>query len=216
MQQDQDIKGFSLLELLVVIAIVGLVSAVGYPNFSKWNKERKVRSGMENIFSQMNKLVSQTQSGNYPYVKYEIDCSDLPCKFTSKGMKKETFSKAIYEKKIKLDCSDRISWDNSKINIFEGDDIATHFISEKGGVCFSQNGRYYSTVGKIDKNENLTIEGSDRKNWIVICSKDDFKDTKVCPGKGSFKKEEIIYLISWSRFGSVSKYKWDGNEWVRR
>ncbi len=77
MQQDQDIKGFSLLELLVVIAIVGLVSAVGYPNFSKWNKERKVRSGMENIFSQMNKLVSQTQSGNYPYVKYEIDCSDL-------------------------------------------------------------------------------------------------------------------------------------------
>ena len=36
MLQDQNIKGISLLEILVVVVIIGLISAVGYPNFSKW------------------------------------------------------------------------------------------------------------------------------------------------------------------------------------
>jgi prepilin-type N-terminal cleavage/methylation domain-containing protein len=42
-QQNQDIKGFTLLELLVVISLVAIISAVAYPNFSSWKKEREVR-----------------------------------------------------------------------------------------------------------------------------------------------------------------------------
>ena len=49
MQQNQDIKGFTLLELLVVITIVIIISAVGYPKFSSWKKDREVRVASENI-----------------------------------------------------------------------------------------------------------------------------------------------------------------------
>ena len=49
MQQNQDIKGFTLLELLVVISLVAIISAVAYPNFSSWKKEREVRAATEKI-----------------------------------------------------------------------------------------------------------------------------------------------------------------------
>ena len=44
-------KGFNILELLVVLAIVGVISAVAYPNFSSWNKERAVRQSVVKIES---------------------------------------------------------------------------------------------------------------------------------------------------------------------
>ena len=46
-QQDRNIRGFTLLELLVVISIVAIVSAMAYPNFSSWKKEREIRSATD-------------------------------------------------------------------------------------------------------------------------------------------------------------------------
>ena len=54
MLQDQNIKGFTLLELLVVIAIVAIVSAVGMPNFMKWQKDRELRNTTEKISNAIN------------------------------------------------------------------------------------------------------------------------------------------------------------------
>ena len=44
-------KAFTILELIVVLTIIGIVSAVAYPNFSSWNKERKVRYAVNKISS---------------------------------------------------------------------------------------------------------------------------------------------------------------------
>ena len=58
MQQDQDIKGFTIFELLVVLAMIGIVSAVGIPNFTKWKKDRELRTGVEKVFSIMNNVIN--------------------------------------------------------------------------------------------------------------------------------------------------------------
>ena len=67
MQQDQDIKGFTILELLVVIAIVAIISGVAYPSFSKWSTERKVRAATEKVASMISNIATQTQRGNLAY-----------------------------------------------------------------------------------------------------------------------------------------------------
>ena len=61
MQQDQNIKGFTLLELLVVITIVGIVSAVGIPNFLDWNTDRKIRVLAEKASAMINSATTQAQ-----------------------------------------------------------------------------------------------------------------------------------------------------------
>ena len=50
MQQDQDIKGFTILELLVVIAIVAIISGVAYPNFSKWKEKYEINGETKKVY----------------------------------------------------------------------------------------------------------------------------------------------------------------------
>ena len=72
MQQDQDIKGFTILELLVVIAIVAIISGVAYPSFSKWSTERKVRAATEKVASMISNIATQTQRGTFSYSQLMI------------------------------------------------------------------------------------------------------------------------------------------------
>ena len=51
--QDEKIKGFNVLELIIVVAIIGVLSAISYPNFSEWRKDRQVRSDVIKIKSML-------------------------------------------------------------------------------------------------------------------------------------------------------------------
>ena len=72
MQQDQNIKGFTILELLVVITIVAIISAVAYPNFSNWRQDRELRAAMEKAATMLSSVNTLSQRGNYPFVQFRV------------------------------------------------------------------------------------------------------------------------------------------------
>ncbi len=218
MKQNQDIKGFTILELLVVLAIIGVVSAVGIPNFTKWKKDRQLKTGVSKIFNMMNNVINQTQRGHYSYVKIVFDLDKDPFEIVTKGMTKDTFSERINQNKA-LDCGDTIPWSNSEVKKFSkaGDTLALHF-SDTGSVCFGKDSSYYKLKGKLDNNLNMFIEDKSKakKDYLIICHA---KDTAggACIDKDKVKKDEPLYLIGWSRFGMINKFKWDykNKEWKR-
>ena len=70
--QEKNIKGFTILELLVVIVIISVISAAAYPNFSSWQKERKVRGAAVEIKNLFTNISSQVQRGMYAFVQVDV------------------------------------------------------------------------------------------------------------------------------------------------
>ena len=97
-QREKNNKGFNILELLVVLAIVGVISAVAYPNFSSWNKERKVRQSVARISTLIKNILIQTERGTFAYVQVLFDNSDSSnLVVTSKGMTMQSLATKINE-----------------------------------------------------------------------------------------------------------------------
>ena len=91
MQQKQDIKGFTLLELIVVVTIVAIVSAVGYPNFMDWRKDREVRLAVEKVSTMLKSINTQAQRGNFAVVQLYVQKSGSDNTiFYSRGINQET------------------------------------------------------------------------------------------------------------------------------
>ena len=96
--QDEKIKGFNVLELIIVIAIIGVLSAVAYPNFSDWRKDRETRKSVVKIKSLIEGINSQVQRGQYAFVQVHVEESELVVSgddgliVTSKGMKPKTLA----------------------------------------------------------------------------------------------------------------------------
>ena len=239
MQQDQDIKGFTILELLVVIAIIAIISAVAFPSFSKWSSERKVRTATEKVASMISNIATQTQRGNLAYSQLMVLAVPQQSSiFVTKGMGDKNFKDKLEKGQINCPVSPTGYWDdfgkptkniqglnfseyyeffNPEDKVIGESKIAVHF-TLPSAICFGKGGNYYKATNALSKgsNININVEGSATPNYIVICTYENAKKNgNKCPTKGK-ALEKPAYLVKWSRFGNVSKFKWNGSDWNRQ
>ena len=239
MQQDQDIKGFTILELLVVIAIIAIISAVAFPSFSKWSSERKVRAATEKVASMISNIATQTQRGNLAYSQLMVLAVPQQSSiFVTKGMGDKNFKDKLEKGQINCPVSPTGYWDdfgkptkniqglnfseyyeffNPEDKVIGESKIAVHF-TLPSAICFGKGGNYYKATNALSKgsNININVEGSATPNYIVICTYENAKKNgNKCPTKGK-ALEKPAYLVKWSRFGNVSKFKWNGSDWNRQ
>ena len=225
MKQNQVIKGFTLLELLVVLVLIGIISAVGYPSMSGWRTDRDVRSATEKISNLFTNITIRTKNNSYPYVQVNINKpkGDL-ISITSKGMPQELFNDKL-NSSASIKCTDA-DWDStSKVQTIGTyqlvDEVFINMSSGTGSVCFSTDGAYFEKTGEILDFLNVTAPGGkesddETDNYIIVCSARDSSYNLECPTE-SDKLKKPAYLIQWSRFGVINKYRWNDKDsvWVR-
>ena len=230
-QQEKNNKGFNILELLVVLAIVGVISAVAYPNFSSWNKERQVRQAVEKIQSLMKNAINLTERGTFGYVQVRFDNTEFGLTVASKGMTMQTLATKINDGNDNWN-TDTLSrcdffaddyWDTDKDTTSDTvksavysitlEKVTTNFIEPdgNGAVCFARNGKFY------EGSEALAKDGSIPHEFIYICRRTSdanscdvlYDDSDVPADVFPTSEVELLRRVHWGRYGnfSVSKFK---------
>ena len=225
-QQKQNIKGFTLLEILVVVAIVGIISAVGYPRLDTWISKNRVIAEAEKIHSLISLVTSQVERGYYPYAMIQFETGS-PTVIKAQGVTQTTFNKKLKN----LRCKKKLLHAKKQILLAgqmevqnEWQEISTHTMhedtfldklsqstsqSKEKTICFSKGGKYFKEPSGLhwvifDKNQ---IDQS--ANYITICHvNSEFCDTENKKFDDNEKKYDA-YLVKYSRFGLVEKYRWD-------
>tara|TARA_Y100000590_G_scaffold469462_1_gene657186 strand:+ start:977 stop:1681 length:705 start_codon:yes stop_codon:yes gene_type:complete len=229
--QEKNIRGFNILELLVVIVIIGLISAVAYPSFSSWKKERETRTAAVKIKSLIIGITAQVQRGLFGYVQVLVKEDDGTITVTSKGMNMNSLAEKIQDgtdiwnadANSRCNTDDDAYWDedgstSDKLEVQHlefDDDILISFESGVGAVCFSKDGTWYSGGGKF-----LSEAGGETSvdNVFFICSREnrltkcDISETDGTPEVD----HENLFSVQWSRFGNVTLEKWSErqDDWV--
>ena len=200
-------KGFTLLELLVVIAIVGLISAVAYPNFSSWKKDREVRVVAEKVANLFSSFSTLSQRGSYPYVQVYFKFNQKQFKIYGKGMLQNTMG-SLLNAGTALNCSmiNTGYWSNHEIKIIESDKVALD-IDSSSAVCFSQDSTYYKRMGDLSG-----------KTTMIICAKSLALSSGKCPTTASAGLTvggvaQQAYKIEWNRFSNIVKKRWSSSGW---
>jgi len=206
-KRNREVKGFTLLELLVVLLIVALISAVGYPNFLSWSKDREVRQASEKLANSITSINTQTQRGTYPFTQLLIVPSASGVFFISKGKNKKSFSDLVNAgTAVTCDTTSSTFWDNHQITIHDIKEVYVHF-SNVSAICFSKNADNYLETGDIAGQTPVVDDANiEVDNYIIICGSNSGCDTDP---------EKPAYMVVWSQFGNVSRFKY-GNAWVRQ
>ena len=206
-QQKQNIKGISLVEMLVVLTIIGAIAGVGFPNFSKWQVDRKVRAASEKIATVFTSATSQVERGAYPYVRVLIQSG---VKISAHGITQEEFSNRL-NNGDDIDCGAGIFSSADEIISYTLEDIILFHLNDGGGsaaICFSKGGKYFKRTAKAATQLNIRLDNKDTPNFVAIC----YKKEKSCDAVGrSFDKDDKqpVYLVNYSRFGMIQKFKWN-------
>ena len=208
------------MELLVVISIVGIISAVGLPNFLEWNADRKIRILSEKASAMINSATTQAQRGSYPFISFYMSQNNGNIIFHTRGFTKKKLSETLNsgllpQCKTGNNYYSKISGTNEYIDYYEGEGAAHYSpLPKEAAVCFSQDGSYYSY--KNLANNNVTLEGRTSNQYVIFCKTTNAsKNANKCPISSPLL-EQPAYLVEWSRFGNVTRYKFNGNTWSRQ
>ena len=218
-QQKQNIKGFSLLELLVIVVIVGILGGISFPQYLSWSTDRQLRQDQEKIASLLSIATTQVERGSYSYVKVEFEKTS-PVTVTVKGVSKTNFSKKINGPTDPTcqttDFTGADEWNDIASYELDNKTYSPEFINKLSGetnqgtgvtICFSKGGKYFKKVGLPATRQPVnTIPSS--KNYIPICH---YSDKCIAGATSSFSDDYSSYLIVYSRFGLITKYKWACN-----
>ena len=216
MQPKRNIKGFTILELLVILAIVGIVSALGFPKFDEWSMDRKVRAQAEKVATLVSVASTQVERGSYPYVRIEFEGAKF---ITVKGISPETLSDKLNSGNPP-ECTTADMNDSELITSYTlDDDVKVFHLKKSAAICFSKGGKYFNQVQSASTQGNVKLDNKARltNNVIVLCHNrlttcnavtNSFLPIKTATVRGNFP----AYLVSYSRFGMVNKYKWSYSE----
>ena len=80
------VKGFTILEVIIVLSLVGIISAIGIPNFNSWNKDRVVRAEAERVRDIVTSITSQVQRGLYGFGQFQVEVTGRNVSFSTNGM----------------------------------------------------------------------------------------------------------------------------------
>ena len=183
-----------------------------------WRKDREVRAAAEKVASMLTGISTQAQKGYFPFVQFQVVPGNSNVVFTTKGMTQDTMSIKLNQASTKsLDCTIVNSgyWDNHLVDKYTAE-VGVN-ISGSGAVCFSKDGSYFSEKNRLEDSQvtNITLAGRTSNNYLIICLPKSGGSGLVIIGGGSGACgiDKPQYLVEWSRFGNIKKFKWSGSVW---